>query len=672
MSQPITGDCSKNGIVPGTMERFEAMYKDDYFSKASQLLGQIIIFFFATWMGSIILAQKITAQSLPPSVQLTDSSTLARSIRVGTNKIGNVFTFTGDIDAAYIFNAHQLSFQQKYRGVGIRSFGVSFRDDEQCALQYGYAFDPTVSLISHSFFLLSNDSRNIGLANLQRVNSLIGIRAQLDDKFSLDVLTGIEQYRQLGVSETAPAFAALGKLSPTFIDDYSLSGGFNGNYTRFNTDRTNADFSAQTTIVRTMDDGNNLQTTVNYRLLNRDFISPIGSSSLLATESRLEQRLGINGGLVYQLGDRLQTEVLWAIDNATVSRQYREPIQDVSTTAIIRNLHEFQIAFTTAAVYRLPTFLQKVGIEYSSRSEENLIASHFTITPQDENTLRQSENQRDNSAVRTRLFGQSEWLVTRKDTFRLNSSIGLLRYDTPSALNYDDRDELSFIAEAMYSRKVSSVLTASLIAEAKLLHLVYIKSQRSALNNWNRIIRLMPSLTIVTKGLQMHPQFEVLANYTAYDFEQLGGSIQSFSFRQVSVRDSIWLGLGRDYRLHASLFARYFERGQLSWATFSETPVSKNFEQFLKMLIFTPVEYGLSLGCGGRYYALRQTAVGQSSVSAPLTDGIQQFFGPEIAVTLEFISGSKIMLNGWYDFQFANKKLFRSTPTIFLQAAFAL
>mgnify|MGYP000868692571 FL=1 len=645
---------------------------DDYFPKATRLSGKIIILFFILFSSTVLLFQNSSAQSLPPSVQFSDSALAARSIRVGTDKIGNVFTFSGDIDAAYIFSSQRISLQQKYRGVGVRSQGVSFRDDEQCSLQYGYTFSPSLSLLSNSFFMLSNDSRNIGLANLQRLNSLLGVRIGITDAVTIDALGGIEQYRQLGVTETAPAFASVGKLTPTIIDDYSLSAGYSGNYTRFNTDRTNADISAQATFFRVVDDGNNLQSSVNYRLLNRDLISPVGSSATLATESRLEERLNINGGLVYVLADKLQSEVQWTIDNGTVNRQYREPIANVATTSIVRKLHEFQIAFNVAANYRLPTFFQKIGMEYSSRLEENQIASHFTIDPQEETTLRQSENQRDNSGVRTRLFGQSEWFASRKDTIRLNTSIGLLRYDTPATLNYDDRDEFSFLAEATYSKRVSPILSATVTAEAQLLHLVYIKSQRSALNNWNRIIRLSPGVNITTKGLSMQPRFEVLANYTTYDFEQLGGSIQSFSFRQVSVRDSIWIELGRNYRLHTSLFTRYFERGQLSWSTFSETPVSKNFEQFVKMLIFTPVENGLYIGCGGRYYSLRQSTLNQPQISGGTADGIQQFFGPEVALSLQFLSGSKISLNGWYDFQFANKKLFRTTPTMFLLATFAL
>ncbi|MBS1537806.1 MAG: hypothetical protein JST20_08675 [Bacteroidetes bacterium] len=636
------------------------------------ITGKIFLRYYLICLSIALSFEQVCAQSLPPSVQLSDSSSIPRSIRVGTDKIGNIFAFSGDIDAAYYFENHQVAFQQRYRGIGVRSFGVSFRDDEQCSLQYSYVLSPKISLLSNSFFLLSNDSRNIGLANLQRLNSLLGVRTLIANKFSMEFLGGIEQYRQLGVSETAPAFTTLGKLSPTFFDEYSLTAGFNGNYTRFNTDRTNVDFATQATIRRVADDGNNLQTTVGYRLLNRDFISPIGSSSQLATESRLEERLNINGGLVYSLAESFQSELQWTIDNGIVNRQYRSPIDKIPSTAVIRELHEFQYVLVSALTYQKSSILQKIGLEYSSRIEQNGITAHFIINPQDETSLRLSENQRDNLAVRTRLFNQTEWLAGITDTLRFNTSIGLLRYDTPATLNYDDRDELSFLSSAIYSRKVSSVLSASITAQAQLLHLVYIKSQRSALNNWNRVIRLAPALAINSRYITMHPQFEVLANYTTYDFELLGGSIQSFSFRQVSVRDSIWIGLGRNYRLYVSLFARYFERGQFSWATFSETPVSKNFEQFLKMLIFTPLDDGLSLGCGGRYYALRQTTVNQPSSSVTGAEGIQQFFGPEIVLSFQFISGTKISMNGWYDFQFSNRKLFRSTPTMFMQATFAL
>ncbi|MBK9247729.1 MAG: hypothetical protein IPM69_06335 [Ignavibacteria bacterium] len=246
--------------------------------------------------------------------------------------------------------------------------------------------------------------------------------------------------------------------------------------------------------------------------------------------------------------------------------------------------------------------------------------------------------------------------------------MGILQYDTPSELNYDDRDELTIMTQAHYQRRISKGLSAGISIQLQMLHLVYLRAQRSALNNWNRILRFAPELMITSHGLQMQPRFEVLANYTAYDFEEQSIDVQSFSFRQVSYRDSITLNLGQDYHAHTSIYARYFERGQLSWSSFSETPLSKNYEQFIKILFYTPTLSGLSVGCGVRYYALRQTSVFKTSSIGFSSDGFQQFYGPEIIAELQFTSGSKCTLSGWYERQYLNHIFNRDVPNLSLQA----
>lgn len=617
---------------------------------------------------ALLAPHRCSSQLLAAPVGSPDSTMLERRIQFGTNKIGNIYIFSADASASLHTLGGALTLDQRYRGIGLRSVGASFRDDEQFQLRFDLPIADGTSVITRNLFVLSNDTRNIGLANLQRIHSLVGIMAQVSETFTVELLGGGEQFRQLGTSATAPTFAAGGKLAQTPIDDYALTGGFQGNYTRFSPERTNADLDANASIIRELNDGNALQASARYRVLNRDFITPVGTSSTLATESRLEQRLSVTGGLVYTLSDKWQAEMQANFDNGAVDRMYRHPITDIPTTAVKRKLREFQISISTALQFMHNHGQQRIGIEYFARNEENGTERRFPLNLQDETTIRLSENQRDNSALRTRLFGQSAWYISPKDSLVLNGSIAILQYDTPSEVNFDDRDELSVMTEARYQRRISKGLTAGFSLQLQMLHLVYLKAQRSALNNWNRILSFAPLLTISTHGLQMQPRFEVLANYTAYDFEELSADVQSFSFRQVSYRDSISLDLGNNYRAQSFIFARYFERGQLSWSTFSETPLSKNYEQFIKTLIFLPVVSGISVGCGGRYYALRQTSVFKSSPSGFSSDGIQQFYGPEIMAELQWNSGSKCTLSGWYERQYVNHVFNRDVPNLVLQA----
>lgn len=607
-----------------------------------------------------------TAQLLTAD-DVSDDFSERRTAQFGTDKIGNIYIFSADASIQTKVLSGELRLTQRYRGIGLRTVGASFRDDEQMHLRYTLPLLTDLTFVTRNLFVLSNDTRNIGLANLQRVSTMAGVSMRASETFTIELLGGMEQFRQLGTSATAPAYSASGRLMPTIIDDYAITGNFQGNYTRFSPERTNADVDAYTSVTRTLDDGNALHTSARYRLLNRDFITPIGSSATLATESRLEQRLSVTGGFVYALSSAWLAEVQASFDNGAVDRRYRQQITDIPTTAVNRKLREFQIFISSALQFTHDRGQHKLGIEYFTRNEENGTERMFPLNLQDETTIRLSENQRDNSARRTRLFGQSTWYLSSKDSLLLNGSMGILQYDTPSEVNFDDRDELNILTEARYQRRISRGFTAGFTLQLQMLHLVYLKAQRSALNNWNRILSFAPSLTISTHGLQMQPRFEVLANYTAYDFEELSADVQSFSFRQISYRDSITLALGRDHRMQASVYARYFERGQLSWSTFSETPLSKNYEQFFKVLFYLPPVSGISVGCGGRYYALRQTSVFTSPTGFS-SDGFQQFYGPEIMAELQLPAGSKCTLSGWYERQYVNRIFNRDVPNVLLQA----
>ena len=169
----------------------------------------------------------------------------------------------------------------------------------------------------------------------------------------------------------------------------------------------------------------------------------------------------------------------------------------------------------------------------------------------------------------------------------------------------------------------------------------------------------------------MHPRCEVMANYTVYDFENLIGDTKSFSFRQISYKDSIIYRLSKGYEIETRIFARLFDRGMLSWSEFSETPINTSTEQFIKMLIFVPSVNGIRTGIGIRYYTLIQKNVlidplGQYALQPNvLTTSI----GPEMSIQAQFSNGNTLQFQGWYEWQYSNEKLFRTLPNILLQSS---
>ena len=108
-------------------------------------------------------------------------------------------------------------------------------------------------------------------------------------------------------------------------------------------------------------------------------------------------------------------------------------------------------------------------------------------------------------------------------------------------------------------------------------HLVFLKAERSAMNNWNRIFQFNPGIYYNTKSFMMMPQFEILANYTVYDFENISPDVKSFSYRQVGYKDSIFIYLGKMFSLQTNINISYFERGILYWKSFSENSTKSKF-----------------------------------------------------------------------------------------------
>jgi hypothetical protein len=170
----------------------------------------------------------------------------------------------------------------------------------------------------------------------------------------------------------------------------------------------------------------------------------------------------------------------------------------------------------------------------------------------------------------------------------------------------------------------------------------------------------------------MRPQFEVLANYTSFDFEDVLGTVQSFSLRQVAYRDSLRIMLNPHATLESRILFRYFERGEFRWREFSETPRDRNIEAFVRTLcVVQPAGFAFGttnmarFGLGGRVYVLTQEPI--SVGNAPRALGfVNRSFAPETLVEMDFISGTLLRVSGWYEFQFDRTSFLRGVPNILL------
>jgi hypothetical protein len=155
-------------------------------------------------------------------------------------------------------------------------------------------------------------------------------------------------------------------------------------------------------------------------------------------------------------------------------------------------------------------------------------------------TLDNIDIRTDSEALQTGITTDFSFFFNQQDRFDLQFNFMKFQYDTPDMdRNHDDRDELRFVGLARYLHYLSPILSLEFAGYVNLFHRTYIFRQQSANNNWNRIYRIESSVHYKYGNFRNSLRTQVLANYTAYDFEHLFENTRSFIFRRYSISDSL-------------------------------------------------------------------------------------------------------------------------------------
>lgn len=596
----------------------------------------------------------------------TDSSSIqnTQSVDYGFKKLANTITFfcNGLLNLNTDFG--DVSISQQYSGTGIRVITTAFRDDQNMVLRYSKELLPSMKAIAKHSWLLSSDSRSIELNKLERNTTMGGIEFTPVREWTTSVLTGYERNSQLGIIANALAFEGSSILQPIKIDEYSLYGGFRGEYLQLDTNRINSDITADVVSERDFFNGNLARFFTRYRRLQRDFFTPVGSGFQdLIVETRVENRFSLGTDLQIRLGDFISSQFQISVDQADIPRGFRSSIDLVPQTSIIRTLDELQFSTQGSLQYNYKNYRQNLWLQYVSRKEENQVSVAFPLLPIEEVELRRSEFNRDNSTSRLRIGTDIFSKIFTEDTIQFSTSVGIFRYDTPSELNRDDRDEQTVIGTILYGKRINDNTAIQYYFTGQSTHLVYLKKERSSLNNVNSILKLGTNFLVTSSKFSTMTSLELLANYTVYDFE-IPEQIRSFSFRQILFRDSTIVSISPKYYFEARAYIRYFERGRLYWETFAELPELQSLETFFRVLFYASVSKEFTIGIGSRFYSMQQKNLLQrNAISSDISQTVP---GPEVDIRYTVSDNSFISLTGWYEFQRSSGVLTRELPNVSL------
>jgi hypothetical protein len=635
-----------------------------------------IIFFFC--LQSVILQAQQEQISLLNAFPLTDSLLKQQEWRYGTDKIANTFLFSSDMLIRNIaITGTEYLFKKRYRGSIMRTNTIAVQDNITVQGLLKHKLSDAIQALGQILYSSRSDSRDIALQSAKRMGGYIGLGYQ-GNLFSGEVYGGFEANEQLGIKGGgASAYGHIRHVPINLSEGLMLQSEGRGQFTAIDSMRNMADIDVMLSAFSYQQNGsrNRIYMQIRSTMLNRDFYSPQGSNSgALAIERRLEQRNRADADIGIEILPKFSANFMLNAEIADIARLFRNPITEFSNTAINRNLQEFIVNVTGSLSYDNESGNRITGgFSLFNRDEKNAVKQVFAIDQDQLDIIRKQEFQRDNVSNRFRLFSFGQIILGKHDTIGYDASASLLRYDTPSTSNNDDRDEQTIIASLFWKRPIDEHLTISLLGGLQQTHFVFLKSERSSLSNRNSSIRFAPGLQWRSRTLEFNPQFEVLANYTIYDFELPGTAVRSFSFRQFSYRDSIRYVFRKDWTIEGNLFIRRFDRGIMSWSEFSETPITMSTEQFFKFLMFVPATRIMRIGLGGRFYQLIQEPYSRSiGQNTSQLNAKTLIYGPEMFAQAQFPDGSSISLRSWYEWQFFGESSRRNQINLFLQASLFL
>lgn len=208
----------------------------------------------------------------------------------------------------------------------------------------------------------------------------------------------------------------------------------------------------------------------------------------------------------------------------------------------------------------------------------------------------------DIDGLQAALSGKLEFRPIRQAVLWNRFSYTKYEYNTPES-NNDDRDEQRFIIDSGYKHRFSPYFELKLKSQVYLYHQIFLSAERSANNNWNRIYQLAAGFNYRLSGIIRHQnQLKILANYTAFDFDEILPKIRSYVFRKLTYTDSLSIKLAENLFLNSIYQWENEDNGTFFKEEFSQRISKEINSHFLNIALQRQKIWGFHLTTGIAFY----------------------------------------------------------------------
>lgn len=548
----------------------------------------------------------------------------------------------GTASTALRLGSDQLQLKLRHtRAVEAQSI-IAVRDEGEGTVAVLRAIDSQVAvwprLTGHYLY----DTRALGISQHLRWRLLVGIRHQFLHGFA---------HGELGWEW----------LHQSSRRDDGFSGGMQLNWKQFRDLPTGASVQGEATIYRGQRRQYSLQAEAvwypsyrdtifrgRYRFWLRDF-------PVVGTPSKLQRRLEHSAAGELNLTDRMTQHLQWrTLLHAGHSFVQQSP--DISDTAM--RFPTQRLRFNTAATGSLAWSAPAIGsatftVNVQYAEELNRVSGSLP----DLQRQRQQEELQDYSSLWTQLHLVAESALSTRDSLTLQATLSLLRYDTPSPANTDDRDEQHLSAQLVYARQWQRRVALRAAATFQGRHTVFLLAPRSAWNHRLYVLALRCGGQWKSEFIHWYPQWEVLASYTVRDYPNTA-VLRDFAHRQWQYRDSLRVLFAGGSFGEVQLLLRQSSVGILHWQQFAETPQSSIEELTAAVLVGwsrDEQEWGVGIQMARYRYIDNQGYMGYR----------QESIGPQARLELRTAWGT-IRARGWYEWRRSFGQHWRTVPWLSL------
>ncbi|CUS78274.1 hypothetical protein JGI7_01514 [Candidatus Kryptonium thompsonii] len=483
------------------------------------------------------------------------------------------FYWNGFFNFSISKNSFELYIYEKFSEMVVKTDRKFIRDDNDFKFKFykgiNQRFKTAFVINSISF----SDEKLSGFSKASTNEILTGAKFYPFAKFGFSFLGGYKIDNQMGQRDKGWIYQISSDTAELLISNYHLKTNLNHSED-FIAPRKNVVSALNLMLWRSF--APEVESRVEFlaKRIKRDFYfyADTNLQKIYNVNFNLEGRdeRTVSGLLI--LGYPLSNSLIFNVNFALNGRNIDKRIRYKTTSLYDSEIEEFNLITGADLSYETRRLKLRLGINYSERNEVHTPQRHELITESVFFRIKQNEEQKNNKSLRRIINGDISFNVSEDLTLGGMFYISLFRYDTPSSLNDDDRDELLQIFRIFLKMRFSNEIQVELPLDLNSQHLVYIFSTRSVNNNWNRILRFAPSVIFESGHVRNKASFSVLANYIVYDFESVASSVKSYVFRQFYLNDSILFPIFDKLNFEGSFQLTFSESGRLKWKEFKEKP----------------------------------------------------------------------------------------------------